>query len=475
MGKIGGSSWLNAVKKAFRSPTKDTQKSSSRRRSEDNEQEEEEKKRGKRRWIFCKPSHHETTIQHNEAKNLTTSNTAKTCVPTNPVPEAAEEEQRRAIAMAMATTAAAEAAVATAQAAVEVIRLTRPSILIRERYAAIAIQTSFRGYLARRALRALKGLVKLQALVRGHNVRKRAKMTLQCMQALVRAQARVRDQRKRLSIDSAFSDPNSLWGSHLSDRKKSLSRDSSNDAADEKTLAYAFSHQMWRSDKNLFRGNEELEEEKPRLLDQWMIGRASCDQREAIKTVEIDTYRPYSYTSPNSHKPQNQNYHYYYYQQQEEPCPHSVHSPLQRTHQNKTKPLQVNSASRRCLRAERDYPKAQTPTLRSVPNYMAATVSAKARIRSQSAPRQRAVTPEREKLGSAKKRLSFPVPGEAYTNGVGTSDSDVSFECNNLRSPSWKSIYREQFGMVQQQRPNMCFGDEASSPSTGGGVRRWLK
>ncbi|CAL5338831.1 unnamed protein product [Camellia sinensis] len=94
-----------------------------------------------------------------------------------------------------------------------------------------------------------------------------------------------------------------------------------------------------------------------------------------------------------------------------------------------------------------------------------------ARIRSQSAPRQRALTPEREKLSSAKKRLSFPVPGEAYTNGVGTSDSDVSFECNNLRSPSWKSIYREQFGMVQ--RPNMCFGDEGSSPSTSGGVRRF--
>ncbi|GMP98363.1 hypothetical protein CsSME_00046285 [Camellia sinensis var. sinensis] len=104
---------------------------------------------------------------------------------------------------------------------------------------------------------------------------------------------------------------------------------------------------------------------------------------------------------------------------------------------------------------------------------MAATVSAKARIRSQSAPRQRALTPEREKLSSAKKRLSFPVPRGAYTNGVGTSDSDVSFECNNLRSPSWESIYREQFGMVQ--RPNMCFGDEASSPSTSGGVRRWLK
>ncbi|KAK1276607.1 hypothetical protein QJS04_geneDACA012780 [Acorus gramineus] len=48
---------------------------------------------------------------------------------------------------------------------------------------------------ARRALRALKGLVRLQALVRGHNVRKQAQMTMRCMQALVRVQARVRARR----------------------------------------------------------------------------------------------------------------------------------------------------------------------------------------------------------------------------------------------------------------------------------------
>jgi hypothetical protein len=80
---------------------------------------------------------------------------------------------------------------------------------------------------ARRALRALKGLVKLQALVRGHNVRKQAKMTLRCMQALVRVQARVLDQRMRLSHEgsreSAFSDTNSVFESRylqeISERK----------------------------------------------------------------------------------------------------------------------------------------------------------------------------------------------------------------------------------------------------------------
>lgn len=47
-------------------------------------------------------------------------------------------------------------------------------------------------------MRALKGLVRLQALVRGHNVRKQAQMTMRCMQALVRVQARVRARRLQL-------------------------------------------------------------------------------------------------------------------------------------------------------------------------------------------------------------------------------------------------------------------------------------
>ncbi|KAJ0444620.1 putative IQ motif, EF-hand binding protein [Helianthus annuus] len=55
----------------------------------------------------------------------------------------------------------------------------------RENGAAIKIQTAFRGFLARKALRALKGLVKLQAIIRGHLVRRQAVTTLMRLQSVV--------------------------------------------------------------------------------------------------------------------------------------------------------------------------------------------------------------------------------------------------------------------------------------------------
>ncbi|XP_030529887.2 protein IQ-DOMAIN 25-like [Rhodamnia argentea] len=114
--------------------------------------------------------------------------------------EAEKEQNKRAIAVAAATAAAADAAVVAAQAAVAVIRLTSSwrgamSVGGPEGHAAVKIQTVFRGYLARRALRALKGLVKLQAHVRGYLVRKQAAAALHSFEALMRAQASARLQR----------------------------------------------------------------------------------------------------------------------------------------------------------------------------------------------------------------------------------------------------------------------------------------
>ncbi|KAL6883412.1 hypothetical protein ACP4OV_010826 [Aristida adscensionis] len=117
------------------------------------------------------------------------------------------EQSEHAVAVAAAAAVAADAAVeAAAQAAAAVARLTADEEsddmlaleALVEEAAAVRIQATFRGYLARKALCALRGLVKLQALIRGQLVRRQANATLRRMQALVSAQSRLRAQRARM-------------------------------------------------------------------------------------------------------------------------------------------------------------------------------------------------------------------------------------------------------------------------------------
>jgi hypothetical protein len=104
-------------------------------------------------------------------------------------------------AVAVATAAAAEAA---KQAAFRMSASKRAAVVVGiEDAAAIKIQAVFRAYLARKALCALRGLVKLQALARGQLVRRQATHTLRCMQALVAVQHRARVARLRLLDDGS--------------------------------------------------------------------------------------------------------------------------------------------------------------------------------------------------------------------------------------------------------------------------------
>ncbi|KAE8699632.1 hypothetical protein F3Y22_tig00110575pilonHSYRG00018 [Hibiscus syriacus] len=107
-----------------------------------------------------------------------------------------------------------------------------------------------------------------------------------------------------------------------------------------------------------------------------------------------------------------------------------------------------------------------------LPNYMVATESAKARIRSESAPRQRSYTPERDRNGSARKRLSFPVP-EPY--GVRRGYGGYG---HNLRSSSFKSVTGSHLGLEQQSNFSSCYTESHGgeiSPSSTSDLRRWLR
>ncbi|KAK9141162.1 hypothetical protein Scep_010843 [Stephania cephalantha] len=76
----------------------------------------------------------------------------------------------------------------------EVIRSPRPP-LRNHHDAAVKIQTYYRGYMARRSFRALKGLVRLQGVIRGQSVKRQTMNAMKYMQLLVRVQSQIHSRR----------------------------------------------------------------------------------------------------------------------------------------------------------------------------------------------------------------------------------------------------------------------------------------
>ncbi|KAF3503701.1 hypothetical protein F2Q69_00045316 [Brassica cretica] len=291
----------------------------------------------RRKWSF-------TARSSNPATALSASSS-------HPSKRRSDEEildaNQHAIAVAAATAAVAEAALAAAHAAAEVVRLTgrgsgRTSSVNQtnrnnrrwgqEYAAAIKIQSAFRGYLARRALRALKALVKLQALVKGHIVRKQTADMLRRMQTLVRLQARARASRS----------------SHVSE---SLSE------AEYIKLIAMDHHHNHRSQMGSSRWNAPLYNE------------------DNDKILEVDTWKPHF---PSYHK--------------ESPRKRGslvVSTSVENSPQVRSRPgSSSGGGSRRRTpftptRSEYEYYSGYYP------NYMANTESYRAKVRSQSAPRQR--------------------------------------------------------------------------------------
>ncbi|XP_052134616.1 protein IQ-DOMAIN 13 [Oryza glaberrima] len=136
----------------------------------------------------------------------------------------------------------------------------------RARAAAVAIQSAFRGYMARRNYRSLRGLIRLQGVVRGPSVRRQTAHAMRCMQMLVRVQSQVRasrveamERRNRhhhaaMLRDAArwraASQDGGIWEDSLLSRDEMDARTKRKVEAvikRERALAYAYSHQLLKA------------------------------------------------------------------------------------------------------------------------------------------------------------------------------------------------------------------------------------
>lgn len=257
MGKRGN--WFSAVKKAL-SP-------------EPKEKKDQKKHKSKKKWFG---KHKDSDPISSSQVTAATATAAELAVLHPPIEnvkltEAENEQSKHAYSVALATAVAAEAAVAAAQAAAEVVRLTSVSRFpgkSKEEVAAIKIQTAFRGYLARRALRALRGLVRLKSLIQGQSVKRQATTTLRCMQTLARVQSQVRARRIRMSeenqalqrqlqqkhdkeLEKLRVSMGDEWDDSMQSKEKieaKLQHKQEAAMRRERALAYAYSHQqMWKN------------------------------------------------------------------------------------------------------------------------------------------------------------------------------------------------------------------------------------
>ncbi|TYI98930.1 hypothetical protein E1A91_D01G251700v1 [Gossypium mustelinum] len=135
-----------------------------------------------------------------------------------------------------------------------------------EEVAAIKIQTAFRVYMAKRALRALRGLVRLKSLMEGPAVKRQATSTLRCMQTLSRVQCQIRMRRIRMTEENQALQRQILqkhakelvnlqmgedWDDSLQSKEQiEASLLSKHEAAmrRERAMAYSFTHQQtWKN------------------------------------------------------------------------------------------------------------------------------------------------------------------------------------------------------------------------------------
>ncbi|KAL9278260.1 putative IQ motif, EF-hand binding protein [Arabidopsis thaliana] len=318
-----------------------------------------------------------------------------------------------------------------------------------EEAAAILIQTIFRGYLARRALRAMRGLVRLKLLMEGSVVKRQAANTLKCMQTLSRVQSQIRARRIRMSEENQARQKQLLqkhakelaglkngdnWNDSIQSKEKVEANLLSKYEATmrrERALAYSYSHQQnWKN--NSKSGNPMfMDPSNPTWgwswLERWMAGRplessekeqsnsnndnaasvkGSINRNEAAKSLTRNGSTQPNTPSSARGTPRNKNSFF------SPPTPSRLNQSSRKSNDDDSKST-ISVLSERNRRhsiagssVRDDESLAGSPAL---PSYMVPTKSARARLKPQSP--LGGTTQENEGFtdkASAKKRLSYP-------------------------------------------------------------------
>ncbi|XP_011092837.1 protein IQ-DOMAIN 1-like isoform X2 [Sesamum indicum] len=397
------------------------------------------------------------------------------------VTEVEDEQTKHAYSVAVATAAAAEAAVAAAQAAAEVVRLTTVTQFAgksKEEVAAIRIQTAFRGYLARRALRALRGLVRLKLLVDGPTAKRQTSNTLKCMQTLSRVQSQIQSRRIRMLEENRALQRQLLqkrareleslrmgeeWDDSLQSKEQieaSLLQKYEAAMRRERALAYSYTHQQtWKKSAkptNLLFMDPTNPQWGWSWLDRWMAAQSGETQTAAEKDLNSDrlsvksaspgiavgeitkSFARHQLNSDNPSSPVSQ----------KPPSSHlSPATPSSKPAARKLKPASPRGSTmiqdddsrsvvsvgnrRHSIAGSSVRDDESVASFSSVPSYMAPTRSAKAKSKLPSPLGLENGTPEKGSAGLAKKRLSFPPSPARTRRHSGPPKVDTSSITNN--------------------------------------------
>ncbi|CDY30433.1 BnaA04g25340D [Brassica napus] len=131
----------------------------------------------------------------------------------------------------------------------EIVSRPEPTLFVQHA-SATKIQAAFRGYTARRSFRALKGLVRLQGIVKGYSVKRQTVNAMKYMQKLVRVQSKIQSHRIRTSENQTQVEKDAVndhWDDSVLTKEERDAR--SQRKADaiikrERSMAYAYSHKV---------------------------------------------------------------------------------------------------------------------------------------------------------------------------------------------------------------------------------------